>query len=312
MLGGASGAPGVSGASDSMRPLRTLPRFPPFGGLRLEAMALTALTAVAATLASGRAAAINLELDGALDAQFYVVPRPYSSEPIRVRQFTERVRFLVYDILEREDADAPLLNVTAQLRLDSDFGISAREVDPADLDEFVPGLESTALDVMYAYVEGRNYLGGVLDFRLGRQQLIDPSGWWSFDGGWVKLSTPFNVAAQFYGGLEERGGFQWSTSRYEADGVYRGDRTGMADNEWPSFLNESSVAPAYGFALQTIGLSWLTASAGYRKVFDRDTVITSPFVNPDGTFDEVSGARVSTEHVTGGLNLTEAGLGSVG
>ena len=294
-----------------MRSTRAAPWCQPSGDYRNAAFGLAAFVAMPLVLASSRAEAINLEVNGGLDAQFYVVQRPFQDEPIRVRRFTETLGFLVYDLLEREDAESPVLNVTARLRVDSDFGVRAQEVDPEDLSEFVPGLHRTRLDVMYAYVEGRNYLGGVLDFRLGRQQLVDPSGWWSFDGGWVQLATPFYVAAQVYGGLEERGNFPWSVSRYEANGVYRGDRTGMSSTEWPSFLKESKIAPAYGFAVKTLGLSWLTASAGYRKVLDRDTVVTSPFMNSDGSFDTTSGSRVSTEHVTAGFNVTEPDVGAV-
>ena len=36
---------------------------------------------------------------------------------------------------------------------------------------------------MYAYLEGRRFLHGVLGFKLGRQYVTDALGWWSFDGG---------------------------------------------------------------------------------------------------------------------------------
>ena len=37
------------------------------------------------------------------------------------------------------------------------------------------------VDLMYAYVEGRRFFKGVMGFKLGRQYIIDPLGWWSFE-----------------------------------------------------------------------------------------------------------------------------------
>ena len=58
---------------------------------------------------------------------------------------------------------------------------------------------------MVAYLEGRDYFGGFFGFRLGRQYVIDPLGWWSFDGALARLSTPVFFAVEAYGGFEQRG-----------------------------------------------------------------------------------------------------------
>jgi len=98
------------------------------------------------------------------------------------------------------------LNAVARLRLDADFGIDPAEQSPSRPDRFVPGLEEAAFDMMMAYVEGAGYAGGLLGFRLGRQYVVDPLGWWSFDGGssesrpgrisrWKLTAAPSSAAA---------------------------------------------------------------------------------------------------------------------
>src|SRR6185295_20359055 len=101
-------------------------------------------------------------------------------------------------------------------------------------------------DLMMAYVEGRGYADGLVGFRLGRQYVVDALGFWSFDGGLVRLTTPAYFTVEGYGGFEQRGGLPLlATSRFEADGVYRGDRTSMGLVTWPAYLDEARLAPAY-------------------------------------------------------------------
>ncbi len=275
-----------------------------------RAATLVALVALSAT-ASGPARAVDLALQGDAAAQWYLVESPFDDPALRRRRTTELVGFTVFDLTDRERPRDPRLTLTASLRLDSDFGISRAETSPRDPAWFVPGLETTVFDVVQAYVEGRDYLGGRLAFRVGRQQLADALGWWSFDGAWAEVSTGAYFALAAYGGLEERGGLPVSTSRYEADGVYRGDRAGMRPDQWPAYLEESEPAPGFGVAVRAEGPDWLTANASFREVFNRDTVVTSPFPDAAGELETLSGARVSTERVGGALGASRPGLGGL-
>jgi len=175
---------------------------------------------------------------------------------------------------------------------------------------------------MMAYVEGRNFFDGLVGFRLGRQYVVDALGFWSFDGGLVRLTTPAYVAFEGYGGFEQRGGLPMlSTSRFEGDGVMRGSRKGfdpytgdryqLSPNFWPAYLSETKLAPAYGFAVATAGVRFLDARLTYRKVVNRDTVVTSAFPDSSGNFVTGSGDRTSTERVGLAATATSEGLGAV-
>jgi hypothetical protein len=102
-----------------------------------------------------------------------------------------------------------------------------------------------------------------------------------------------------------------STSAYEADGVWRGQRADLDENQYPEFLGQTELAPAYGFAVESAGVSFLNARATYRKVLNRDRVVLSPFPDDDGNFDTLSETRTSTEKVGGAVVSTAPSLGSI-
>jgi hypothetical protein len=251
------------------------------------------------------------------DAQFYSFGGPFGGE-IRRRRFTQTLSLSVAD-LWRVGADAPSesgasrpsMSLFARLRLDSDFGQFESESDPNQLDRFVPGLEPSPLDLSYLYLEGRGYLGGYVGFRAGRQYLIDPLGFWSFDGAQVWLDTPIYLRGSAYAGFEQRGGLPLSSSRFESGGVYRGDRTGLELVEWPAYLKESALAPAFGFGLETTGLAWLSSRLSYRRVTNQDRVVVSPFADAGLGLYTVGGARVSSERVGYSLWLGDADIASI-
>jgi hypothetical protein len=269
--------------------------------------------AVAFGAAFSRAAgAYDATVDATFDAQLYQVTSPFGSPALSRHRYTETLSLKVYDLQGDPDPKAPELDAVARLRVDTDFGVSPEERDPTNERAFVPGLQTTPLDIMMAYVEGRNYAGGLLGFRLGRQYVVDALGWWSFDGGLARITTPAHVAFETYGGFEQRGGlFMLSTSRFEGDGVSRGSRNGMPVDLDTSYLEESRLAPAYGFAVESTGLTWLSTRLTYRKVIDRDTVLVSPFADSSGNFATTGGDRVSSERVGWAGTLTAPGLGSL-
>lgn len=272
-------------------------------------MAFTAGAVVAFRAPSARA--YDAAVDATFDAQLYQVTSPFGDPVVRRRRFTETLSLRVADLQGAHEPGGPSLGAVARLRLDTDLGQDPRERDVNAPDRFVPGLADMPLDVMMAYVEGRNYAKGHVGFRLGRQYVVDALGWWSFDGGLVRLTTPAYLSVEAYGGSEQRGGLPMvSTSRFEADGVMRGSRHGMTPELWPAYLSESKLAPAYGFAIASAGLDWLDTRLTYRKVVNRDAVLVSPFANANGDFATTSGDRTSSERVGWAAVATAAGLGS--
>lgn len=280
--------------------------------------------AFVASVYADEARAYDASVDATLDAQFYSVASAYGNPIVRRRRYTETLSLRVYGLEGKYDPKGPELFAIARLRLDADFGQDTAErnayatdvprsagAETVDPNRFVPGLEEAPLDIMTAYVEGRRYFGGVFGFRVGRQYVVDSLGFWSFDGGLVRLSTPAHVAVEAYGGFEQRGGLPMlATSRFEADGVYRGDRTNLGYATWPSYLDEARLAPAYGAAVESSGLDFLTTRISYRKVIDRDVVLVSPFPDARGAFMRLTGDRVSTERVGWAATVTAGDVGN--
>jgi len=260
--------------------------------------------------AIGRSAdAYESEVFATVDAQFYAVQSPFGEPELRRRRYTDTLGLSLYDLLGERKPNGPTLSFQSRLRLDADFGIEPEERDP-NSPRYVPGLEQAPLDLMYMYLEGEGHLDGVLGFRLGRQYVTDTLGWWSFDGALLSLTTPVHLRLEAYGGFEQRAGLPLlTTPRYQADGVARGSRENMANDQWTSFLDQSKVAPAFGLTLETIDIGFLHARAAYRRVQNRDTVVVTPFAE-QGERRTYAENRVSTEKAGGSLRLEAATLGA--
>ena len=128
----------------------------------------------------------------------------------------------------------------ADERLDADFGLDQREITLASHNGYyVPGLQRAPFDLMFGYFDISNVANGLMSARLGRQYVIDALGWWSFDGALVCLQLSLYFAVEGYSGWEQRGGFPLSTSRYEMNGTWRGDRLRMDPTLYPEFLEAS-------------------------------------------------------------------------
>jgi hypothetical protein len=283
---------------------------PPLSPAR-PALALAAALGVAAP-ASG----FDAEVTANTAAQAYALRSPFG-EPLLFRQrLTQTLGLELFNLMPRERPGGPEVFVKLRLRLDHDFGLRGAEVfyNRADaLSRYVPGLTDAPLDLMYGYVEGRRLAGGWLGFRAGRQYVVDPLGWWSFDGGLVRAGAPW-LFGELYGGYEQRGGLPLSLGRYERDGVWRGDRSagGLAGQTdvFPSYL-EAASAPAWGAALEGAPGTWLHARATYRKVWNRGAVVTRPFALPDGTFANLDETRTSSERAGAALDATWADRGAL-
>ena len=86
------------------------------------------------------------------------------------------------------------------MRYDADYGANSAESDITNFGRVVPGFNPEQVDLMYAYIEGRKLARGLVGFKVGRQYVTDVLGWYSFDGGEVRVSTPFYLAVEAYGG----------------------------------------------------------------------------------------------------------------
>lgn len=271
------------------------------------------IAALAGSCWPARARAYEADVDSSFAAQWYTLSSPYGQPLVRRRRYTEMLGLTLYDLQGDFVPGGAQLSFRARMRIDADFGQTSDERNPASDATYVPGLRQAPLDLMYAYLEGRNYFGGWFGFRLGRQYVADMLGWWSFDGGLVRLTTPAFFQVEAYGGFEQRGGLPMlSTSRFEGDGVYRGNRSDLEGNQWPGYLSESKLAPAYGFAVESSGVQWLHGRLSYRKVINRDTVYVSPFPDAQHRYTVVGGDRVSSEKLGYSARLEASSLGAIG
>ncbi|MGA2449948.1 MAG: hypothetical protein ABTD50_14815 [Polyangiaceae bacterium] len=263
------------------------------------------LFAIGAVLGARRASATDGEVMSDAVAQMYDVRSPTGEVVLERRRLDTTLGINAYDLTHASPADAtaPLISFRARLRYSADFGLNAATFDPSQTNDFVPGRQAGAVDVMFAYVEGRRLLGGPLGFRFGRQYVTDVLGWWSFDGLELNATTPIFFRAQVYGGFEQRGGLALGTSHFESDGVWRGSRDGLPSGLYPTF-QAASPAPAIGVAIESIGLPWLHARLTARHVYDTgasDVAVYGAAPNAPATVD---GMRTSSDRLGGSFNAT--------
>lgn len=272
--------------------------------------------AVAVLTCAANASAWDGEITSDTTTQFYDVRAPTGVPVLMRTRLTSTLGVAVYDLLDIPPGAGqelkPDLVFRARMRYDADYGASPEEATMSTFDRFVPGFSRGPVDLMYAYVEGRRFARGLLGFKVGRQYVTDALGWWSFDGGLARVTTPAYFALEAYGGLEVRGGlpFSGSVGRWEADGVWRGDRSSMDPTQYPSF-QQDDVAPAMGVALETAGVSWLHARLSYRRVYNTGDSIVSQFQNGDLSPVTYSGTRISQEKLGYSLNANAPKLGGI-
>lgn len=275
---------------------------------------LAAAGGLSVLFATTAALAVEPEITSDTAAQFYEVRSPTGQTVLSRRRLTTTLGVGVYDLVDAppNDPSAPSLSFRARMRYDADYGATGAEVDPSpgSYGQFVPGYDRGPVDLMYGYVEGRRFLKGWLGFKLGRQYVVDALGWWSFDGGLVKITTPYYFAVEGYGGLEQRGGMPLATQRYERDGIWRGDRSGYDPSLYPSF-QPNDIAPAYGAAIESSGFTWLHGRLTYRRVYNTGTSSTSPFSNGLRTSTQYDGARISQERIGYAMDGTLPNIGGV-
>ena len=248
-------------------------------------------------LVPSRASALDAEVTSDTAAQFSELRSPSGETILQRRRLMWTIGVGAYDLFDRPPAPhQPELTFRTRVRYDADYGASGAETETTNYGRLVPGFSRGPVDLMYGYIEGRRFLKGYLGFKLGRQYVTDALGWWSFDGGQVRITTPFYAAVELYGGLEQRGGLPLSTSRYERDGIWRGSRSDYDPMTWPSY-QLPGVAPAMGVAAETAGISWFHARATYRRVNNTGTANASSFANGIASASQYTGSRVSSERL---------------
>jgi len=297
--------------------------------LRFAGRHLGAVAAVITALVPTRASAADFEVQADTALQAYQVGDPWGDVGLQRRRIMQTLGLSVYNIQGHYRPGEADYRVVMQMRLDADFGVNAHLPDSQAGGEttyltpagsgvrFVPGLREAALDLMYGYVEGRNIAHGLLGFKLGRQYVTDVLGWWSFDGALVRVTTPFFVQAEVYGGFEQRGGMPLSTSRYERQGIWRGSHSGFglgpgqpSVTDYPSY-QYTAPAPAFGFAIESNGPSFVHGRLSYRRVYNTGTSITQQFPDPAGGYPTANGLRISQERIGYALDANKPDLGGV-
>jgi hypothetical protein len=271
-------------------------------------------TLLTATSWAANARAFEAEVESSTVTQTYALSSPWGSPNIKRSRFLETLALGVYHLEgDKTEPGGPEIFVKVRMRVDADLGMQQDEYTyDATSNRFVPGLTNAPVDLMYGYVEGRNLAHGYLGFRLGRQYVADSLGWWAFDGGMIHLTTPFFVQAEVYGGLEERGGLPLSTPRFERNGIWRGDRGKFELGFYPQFQS-ASIAPAYGFAIESAGVSFLHGRFDYRKVYNRGASVIAMLPDPAATEPEppITGTRVSSERLGYAMDASAANVGGV-
>jgi len=243
-----------------------------------------------------KASAYEAKVDGQSVLSLYTVQGFYGAPSVSRQRLTHSLGLDVVDVGGAAWNNEPWVNVRVRMRMDGDYGISPAEQDPANTDYFLPGLKTAPVDVMYAYVEGGGWLRNTTGFKLGRQTFLDELGWWSLDGARVAFSPGHLFELVGYAGFEQRGGVPLlSSGHFEAGGVFRGNREGLSATQWPGYLQSTSLAPAVGASVVLLALPQVRARLDYRRVSQRDQVVTSPFLDANGQLASDSRSRISTE-----------------
>ncbi|MDP9151295.1 MAG: hypothetical protein M3O36_15335 [Myxococcota bacterium] len=260
--------------------------------------AAVGLSGLLAVLVSTPGYAMDAEVASDTAAQFYDVPSPTGETVLMRRRLTTTLAVSAYNLLDAPPGNPKTaeLSFRGRVRYDADYGATGASTDPSRYNSFVPGFSQGYVDLMYGYLEGRRLLDGWLGFKLGRQYVTDALGWWSFDGGEVSLTIPYFVKAEAYGGLEQRGAQLASTGRFERDGVWRGSRTGVDPSLYPAF-QPATVAPAFGVALESAGVTWIHGRVTYRRVYNTGASNVTEY--PSGLYAPAryDGSRISSERL---------------
>lgn len=262
--------------------------------------------AFVALAAPRTARAYDAEVDAQTVGQAYQLKGVTGDPVLSRRRVTQTLQLGVYNLTDTTKVDAPEVLFRARVRLDADFGTSNEETTLAGnptTSRFVPLLSPAPIDLMYAYLEGRKFAKGWIGFKIGRQYVTDPLGWYGFDGGLIRVTTPAYFMIEAYGGFEARGGLPLTSNtnqstRWDLGGVMRTDRGSYPLTAYPS-VQPQSLAPMWGVALESAGPTWIHGRLTYRKAWNTGSSYVAgsgALLGPDqmGIYDH---ARTSSERL---------------
>jgi hypothetical protein len=236
------------------------------------------------------ARAYDFSIDAETIGQAYQL-RASDDTLVNRRRITQYLGLHIFNLGPRDEWGEPRPNnqfyVTASMRFDADAGDFS---SLAELSGRTPQHElfQQKLDLLYAYVGGTS-IGGVLDFELGRQIMVDLYDWTSFDGLHVQVRTRFHVAAEVWGGLNVTGESPIDSPVYRVDGSALGGNT-------PGSLGarqEDELQPTIGAALRLIGLRDVTARVSYYRTFSPTGAPIQTGENSLGVVDEKVGVTAT-------------------
>jgi hypothetical protein len=168
-----------------------------------------------------------------------------SNELLSRRRLTQYLDLNVYDMApdawHGDDGGRNVIFFDASFRFDADFGgyLLGAPTGP----NAIPELKQDELDILYAYLGGRN-VGGRLDFQLGRQIHFDLIDFYAFDGADLLFHATRFFGVEAFAGTEVRGSMPLASPIYELDGTSAGSRDPATRPD-----QNSEIAPLAGAAL---------------------------------------------------------------
>lgn len=273
---------------------------------------LSVTVAAAFLLLADVALALEAWVDASSVLQLYTVRSRFGTPVLMRERLTHTLGLDMVSLLAADaEADGPKFVGHFRLRLDGDYGIRDEERDATDSQNLIAGLEVAPVDLTYGTIEIRNLFRRTTTVGLGRQVVMDELGWWSYDGAKIAFSPAGLFEISGFAGYEQRGGLPFlSTSRYESDGVFRGNREGYAPSTYPGFLDVREPAFAWGGGFSVLAVPHVRLRADYRRVEERDRVVTVPFADDNGELPTISSGRISSERAGVGGGFDVVGVGA--
>lgn len=188
-------------------------------------ISIAAALVAALVAAAPEAAAFRLRLDARSGVLAYPIIGRDGAVVLDERLIQSRVMLRMDDLIPidspwADPAEEPDIVLAASMRWFVNVGVSGPNTNPADL-RFIPGVDDTALAILYAYAEATNLGGGRIDARAGRLVHSGPIGWRSDDGAMVVLAPAEELAVRILGGFENVRGLRLSVSPFAPGGVER-------------------------------------------------------------------------------------------
>jgi len=173
------------------------------------------------------------------------------------RRITQYLGLRIFNLLD--DGSRPygagtpspaLIYVHAMMRFDTDFGAFIKP------NHDVPELENNQFDLMIGALEGRDLLGGRVDFTLGRQFDAELMDFFAYDGLRVRLKLPYHLFVESHFGIQTARARPFSAAVLEIDGT--------SDD-----LSSEALAPTFGVAGGIDDLERMSLRVAYRGTASR-------------------------------------------